>query len=101
MNVTFSNHANRVMRSRHVTRSQVMMVITRYYIRHSATRHNGRTQPDVFMYKRENLTVVAHEDGNELHVITVLLNTPEQWTDADARDRLNANQARPDRRDAT
>ena len=75
----FTNHATQQMRSREITVPEVADVITNY--RQSWTT-NGQTT-----YQGDVLTVVGYRYPGKVRVLTVLLNSEDQWSDEDVRAR--------------
>ena len=75
----FTNHATQQMCSREITVPEVADVIANY--RQSWTTHGQTT------YQGDVLTVVGYRYPGKVHVITVLLNSEDQWSDEDVRAR--------------
>lgn len=85
--VVLTTHARRTMVARKVTMQEVLQVLTNYNSRTESLEHRGRPTPDTFVYRGDTLGVVTVEGPNRIAIKTVLLASPDQWTDEDARNR--------------
>ena len=75
----FTDHAAQKMRDRDITVPEVADVIDNY--RQSWTTRGQTT------YQGELITVVVVRSPGKIRVITVLLNSEDQWSDEDVRAR--------------
>lgn len=81
-------HLLRTMRSRDVSWAEVQEVLEGYTTRRPAAPfHRGRPTPNRFMYTKDQLTVLVDESTDPPAILTVLLASQEQWSDADVRAR--------------